>query len=65
MIINREYQSVILLEDVVNRRLLTIGLFSRKSIKTSKVQEILGDVDDIRILEDSTIGGNLADYLSD
>jgi hypothetical protein len=96
VIINKEYQSIILLEDDITKRvltivfdhqphkiqdaflvkiigkqyksdfdILTIGLFSRKSIKTSKVQEILGDVDDIRILEDNTIGGNLADYLSD
>ena len=94
-IINKEYQSIIILEDDITKRvftivfdhqphkikeaftvnliakayksdfdILTIGLFSRESIETSKVQKILGDIADIRILEDSTIGGNLADYLS-
>lgn len=95
-IISREYQSVILLEDEITKRvftivfdhqphkiqdafsvktigkqyksdldILTIGLFSRRYIESSKVYEILGDIDDIRILEKSKIEENLANYLSD
>ncbi|HHH51598.1 MAG TPA: hypothetical protein ENK76_04435 [Campylobacterales bacterium] len=96
IIINKEYQSIILLDDIVSRRLLTIlfdhqpykiqkaftikviskqynndfdiltiGLFSRKPIEMMKVYEILGDIDDVRILEDSRMNDNLANYLID
>ncbi len=95
MIISKEYQSVILLEDEITKRvftivfdhqphkiqdafivktigkqyksdfdILTLGLFSRERIELSQVQKILGDIDDIRILEKSIVGENLSDYLS-
>jgi len=93
-IINKKYQSIILLDDIVNKRLftitfdhedykitkaftikivgkkyksnadiLTIGLMSREAIQIDKVCDILGDIDDIRILEDGNIDSRLTNYL--
>jgi len=95
-IINYKYQSIILLEDMVTKRLFTItfdheeykitkaftikivakkyksdadiftlGLISREAIKTEKVCEILGDIDNVRILGDGSVGSRLSDYLRD
>ncbi len=95
-IIIKEYQSVILLDDPVTKRLFTIvfdnepykiqkafftknvakqfetdldifsiGILSRKPIPADKALEVLGDVDDVRFLEKSTMSKKLADYLTD
>jgi len=95
-IIIKEYQSVILLDDPITKRLFTIvfdndpykiqkafftknvakqfetdldifstGILSRKPIPVDKALEILGDVDDVRLLEKSIMSKKLADYLTD
>jgi hypothetical protein len=96
VIINKEYQSVILLDNIVTKRLFTIvfdhfphkiqkaftvktiakqyqgdsdmfaiGIFSRKPIKRTQVQEILGDINQVRLLEEPNIGHRLVNYLID
>jgi len=93
-IINYKYQSIILLNDIVDKRLftitfdhedykinraftikivakqyksnndiLTIGIMSKEPIKTEKVCEILGDIDNVRILEKGNVDSRLTDYL--
>jgi len=42
---------------------LTIGIMSKKPIKTEKIYEILGDINDIRILENGNVNNRLIDYL--
>lgn len=96
VIINKAYQSVILLDDIETKRLATIvfdhlpykiqkaftvkiitkqhqrdsdifaiGIFSRKPIKRTQVQEILGDINQVRLLEEPNIGHRLVNYLID
>jgi len=96
VMINKTYQSVILLDDLENKRLSTIvfdhlphqiqkaftvqiitkqyqrdsdmfaiGIFSRKPISPPKVQEILGDIQEVRVLEEPNIGHRLVHYLID
>jgi len=96
VIINKAYQSVILLDDIENKRLATlvfdhlphkiqkaftvkiivkqyqrdsdmfaIGIFSRSPIHLPKVQEILGDIHQVRLLKEPNIGHRLVNYLID
>jgi len=46
-----------------NNDILTIGIMSKEPIKIEKVCEILGDIDDIRILENGSVDSRLTDYL--
>ena len=95
-IIHKSYQSIILLEERITQRLLTIvfdhqphktahaftvkvvgkqfkseleiltiGLFSRHLIEVDRVQSILGDVDEVRVLENETIQRRLGEYLGE
>ena len=96
IIINKTYQSVILLDDKVTKRIftiifdhqeykiqrafltkciakqslrefdtLTIGIFSRKQIPIEEAKKILGDVNEIRVVEKENISNNLSTYLTD
>lgn len=96
LIINREFQSVILLDDIKTKRLFTIvfdhqpykiqkafitksiskqsekefdilaiGIFSRRPIDIEKAKEILGNSQEVRILEQGSTSDNLANYLID
>jgi len=94
IIVNREYQSVILLTDIISKRLFTlifdheahkiskaftlkvigkqyksdsdilsIGVLSREAIEMTKVYNILGDIDDVRMLENGNVSDRLSKYL--
>ena len=94
IIVNREYQSVILLTDIISKRLFTlifdheahkiskaftlkvigkqyksdsdilsIGVLSREPIEMTKVYNILGDIDDVRMLENGNVSDRLSKYL--
>jgi hypothetical protein len=43
--------------------ILTIGIVSRHQIEMEKFQEILGDVDEVRILEKESVQKRLNEYL--
>jgi len=45
--------------------MFAIGIFSRKPIKRTQVQEILGDINQVRLLEEPNIGHRLVNYLID
>jgi hypothetical protein len=95
-IIIKNYQSILILNDILTNRLITIvfdhqeykiqkafmiksvtkqiekdfdmftiGIFSRKPIEISKAKEILGDIDNVRILESGHISNRLINYLID
>jgi hypothetical protein len=92
-ILIKEYQSILILNDILTKRLITIvfdhqeykiqkaflvkvitkqiqkdfdifaiGIFSREPIEISKAKEILGDIDNVRILESRDISDRLVDY---
>ena len=93
-IINKEYQSIILLDDPITKRLFSItfdnqpyqiqkafftnnfakqseknldifsvGILSREKIAIEKAKEILGEANDVRYLEESSMRKRLGDYL--
>jgi|GEM_PF-1387260 len=95
-IIYKSNQSIILLEDIKTKQLLsmvfenddyilnraflikvmgkkfnsnlevfTIGIISRHIIELEKAQEILGDVDDVRLIEPEAIQNRLSKYLTE
>ena len=48
-----------------NFEMMSFGIFSRNPIESSKVKEILGEVESVRLLESSTIEDKLTDYIID
>lgn len=95
-ILTKEYESIMLLDDPVTKRAVTIvfnnqpyniqkafftkaiakqldtnldmfsiGILSRKPIPLEKALDILGDVDDVRVLENRGMLERLANYLTD
>lgn len=48
-----------------NLDMFSIGILSRKPIPINKALEILGDVDDVRILETPSMLQRLSDYITD
>jgi len=48
-----------------NLDLFTIGIMSRHKIPLEKAQHILGDVDDVRLIEPESIQDRLSDYLTE
>jgi len=45
--------------------MMVLGICSRKPIERAKAQEILGDVESVRVLESGKISDDLANYLID
>jgi len=45
--------------------MFAIGIFSRSPIPLPKVQEILGDIQHVRLLEEPNVGHRLVNYLID
>ena len=43
---------------------MTIGIFSRKAIPIKEAKEILGNPENVRVVEKETISNNLINYLT-
>ena len=63
-------QKAFLVKSVVKQHqkefdIFTIGIFSRNPIEQSKAQQILGDIDSVKLLEPYSLSDRLSDYLVD